>query len=95
MRYRERWFSLLHILYGYIPFFKHSRKVHTCENWMPFHHAVLLDVSLDPRSLLRFPDIVNKHKDILNQCTHCRQRAGWIDYKIADGITAIPRFSAI
>jgi len=95
IRYREHWSSLLNILYGPLPVFKHSGGIDTCENWAEFYTAILLDVKLDAGSLSRFSVIVGGYREILDDCTHCWKRAGWLKRKIGDGINTIPRFSSI
>jgi len=95
IRYRERWSSLLSILYGNIIVVLHRGGVETCDKWAEFYNEVLLDVKLNPGSLSRFADIVEEKRDILDECTHCWKKVEWLKRKIADGITAIPRFSEI
>jgi len=95
IRYRERWSNLLNILYGHIPVFKHPGGIDACDNWAAFYNAILLEVKLDAGNLSRFSAIVDEYRPILDDCTQCWRKAGWLSLKIADGINKIPRFSSI
>ncbi|KAF9457634.1 hypothetical protein BDZ94DRAFT_1272645 [Collybia nuda] len=96
VQYRECWLELIDFAYKdpeVLPHCLHRGGIRECEKWVPFHHAVITEIRVDPSRMAGIKSLIESKKYLI-ECLQCNSRANYWASTLSTRITSVPNFSS-